>query len=130
MALTAAQMTDVRRFAGYALAGTTQTITDEQDVVYLRFGMITMSLQRRLTTLSASEEAQTVTYLTTLTTLEAAIITAAGNLDTDQAAVWHRNRGEVTDRTSLFDGWRRRMCDFLGLPPGPGLSSGNRLVRC
>jgi hypothetical protein len=48
---------------------------------------------------------------------------AAQNLDTDQAAVWTHNRDEVPDRTTLFDDWRRRLCSFFGLPPGPGLAS-------
>lgn len=129
MALTDAQMMDVRRHAGYPLAGTTMPITADQDVVYLRFGMVQMSLYKRLTSLSAAEEAQVVTYLTTLAALETAIITAAGNLDTDQAAVWRRNRGEVGDRSGLYNQWRRALCDFLGLPPGPALSGATRLVR-
>jgi hypothetical protein len=129
MALTDAQMTDVRRFAGYPLAGTTQPITDEFDLVFLAFGMVTMSLYQRLTSLSASEEAVVGTYLTTLTSLETGIVGAAANLDTDQAAVWHRNRNEVGDREALFSSWRRKLCAFLGLPPGPGLGMGNRVVR-
>lgn len=127
MALTDAQMTDVRRFAGYGVVGTTQPINADSDIVYVRFGMIQMSLYRRLTTLTATEEAALVSYLTTLATLETAIPAAADNLDTDQAAVWHRNRSEVGDRTRLFDQWRRRMCQFLGIAPGPALGAGGGL---
>jgi len=128
VALTAAQLADARRYAGYWLAGTTQVTDDNNDTVYMRFGMVTMSLHRRLTTLSASEEAIMGTYLTTLGTLETAIVGAADNLDTDQAAVWHRNRSEVTDRARLFDEWRRRMCQFIGITPGPGLGLGGAAV--
>ena len=61
--------------------------------------------------------------------LETGIPNAAGNLDTEQAAVWSRNANEVRDRASLFDQWRGRLCGFLGLPPGPDLSgSGLTLV--
>jgi hypothetical protein len=130
MALTDAQMTDVRRYAGYPLAGTTMLITDDQDTVYMRFGMVVMSLHRRLTSLSASEETALAAYLTTLAGLETAVAGAGANLDTDQAAVWKRNRSEVADRAALFDQWRYRMCAFLGLPPGPALAgAGGRLVR-
>jgi hypothetical protein len=130
VALTDAQMTDVRRYAGYPLAGTTMTITDDQDVVYMQFGMVTMSLHRRLTSLSTNEETVLGTYLTTLAGLETAVAGAGANLDTDQAAVWKRNRSEVGDRAALFDQWRFRMCAYLGLPPGPGLAGGgNRLMR-
>ena len=26
------------------------------------------------------------------------------------------------DRARLFDDWRRRLCGFLGVPPGPALA--------
>lgn len=129
MALTAAQLTDVRRFMGYPLNGTTMTITNDQDLVYGYFGMVVMSLQQRLTTLSASEEAVlTATYLTPLYTLETAIFGAGANLDTDVAAVWTRNRSEVADRMKLFDNWRRRMCVFIGFAPGPDLGNGSSQI--
>ncbi|WP_376960113.1 hypothetical protein ABNQ39_20595 [Azospirillum sp. A26] len=131
MALTDAQLADVRRYAGYWVAGTSQPVNDDQDTVYMRFGMVIMSLHKRLTTLSVSEEAVLVnTYLTNLATLETGILGAADNLDTASAAVWVRNANEVGDRTSLFRQWRCAMCDFLGLPYGPGLQQQSRLVRC
>lgn len=128
MALTAAQMTDARRFLGYGLSGTTQPVNGDQDTVYLGFGMITMSLYTRLTSLSASEEAILVNYLGNLTQLEAAVIAAGANLDTDKAAVWTRNRSEVWDRTALYNQQRRAFADFLGCPHGPALAGG-RLLR-
>ncbi len=130
MALTEAQMTDARRFLGYPLAGTTQPVTADQDTVYMRFGMVTMSLHARLTSLSATEEDVLAGYLDTLRTLEAAVPEAGGNLDTDRAAVWTRNRTEVADRAALLDSWRRRLCGFIGIAPGPGLGAANRVVRC
>lgn len=129
--LTDAQLTDVRRFMGYQLAGTTMTITNDQDLVYGRFGMVIMSLHTRLTSLSASEESVLInTYLTNLYALENAIPTVSDNLDTDQAAVWKHNAREQADRDRLFDSWRRRMCAFIGFAPGPGLGSGGvSLIR-
>lgn len=129
--LTDAQLTDVRRFMGYQLAGTTMTITNDQDLVYGRFGMVIMSLHTRLTTLSASEESVLInTYLTNLYTLETAIPAVSANLDTDQAAVWKHNARELADRSALFDSWRRRMCGFIGFAPGPGLGNGGiSLIR-
>ncbi|MGA3803692.1 hypothetical protein ACI2VP_05240 [Ralstonia nicotianae] len=123
--LTDAQLTDVRRFMGYPLAGTTMPITNDQDIVYGRFGMVIMSLHQRLTTLSASEESVLInTYLTNLYTLESAIPTTSDNLDTDAAAVWKHNPNEQRDRDRLFDSWRRRLCEFIGFAPGPILGSG------
>lgn len=121
--LTDAQITDVRRYAGYQLAGT-PPLTSNNDLAYLVVGMRQMSLIERLNSLSASEEAVlTTTYLTNLNALEAAIVTAGANLDTDEAAVWKHNKQEVQDRERLFDSWRRRMCAFLGFAPGPGIGS-------
>jgi hypothetical protein len=131
MALTDAQMADARRYAGYPLAGTTMPITDDQDLVYMRFGMVVMSLHKRLTSLSASEETVLTGYLSSISTLEAAILTASDNLDTAQASVWTWNKNEVSDRTALYNQQRRTMCAFLGLAPGPGLGNGGLSVtRC
>ncbi len=58
-------------------------------------------------------------YLAALTNLELAVPRAGDSLDTDQAAVWTRNRTEPLDRLALFDEWRRRLCAFLGVHPGP-----------
>ncbi|WP_457825096.1 hypothetical protein, partial [Staphylococcus aureus] len=56
MALSEAQMTDIRRYMGYQLVGTTMPITVNSDIVYGSFGMVTMSLYQRLTSLTPSEE--------------------------------------------------------------------------
>ena len=125
MALTDAQMADTRRYMGYPLTGTTMPITNDQDVVYVQFGMVTMSLHQRLTTLSASEETVLInTYLTPLNNMEQDIIGIRDNLDTAQASVWTHNALEQSDRDRLFDSWRRRMCQFIGAAPGPGLGLG------
>ncbi len=78
-------------------------------------------MEYRLNNLDESEEHVVRGYLTNLSVLESAIPQAAGNLDTDQASVWTHNADEVRDRQNLFDNWRRRLCGFLGVPPGPSL---------
>lgn len=67
-------------------------------------------------------------YIGTLNTLEAAIPASSDNLDTSEAAVWSRNQKEVFEREHLYDGWRERLCAFLGLPPGPGLKTNARML--
>lgn len=130
MALTDAQLADARRYLGYQLAGTTMPITAEQDLVYITYGMTVMSLCKRLTSLSAIEETVAISYLTQCTALEAALLGAGDNLDTDAASVWTHNRNEVDDRTALYNQWRRALCGFLGVPPGPALGAGGlRLMR-
>ena len=79
--------------------------------------------------LAPAEIAVTLQYLSTLATLEATIPAISENLDTENAAAWTHNADELRDRTNLLDGWRRRLCGFLGVPPGPALAdSGIALV--
>ena len=75
--------------------------------------------------LSQSETGIVRRHLVTLHNLEAAVPRSGENLDTDQAAVWTRNRDETRDRARLFNSWCRRLCGFLGIPAGPALTDGN-----
>lgn len=118
MAFTEAERTDIRRFCGYPAYG-----AGNQGFQGWRFFQIYGLLEFRLGHLSGSEEATARRFLGTLINLEQAIPASGANLDTDQAAVWTRNRDEVSDRVRLFDSWCRRLCGFLGIPPGPALSS-------
>lgn len=122
---TDAQLVDIRRFAGYPALG-------DGNVVFPYPWMVKkyLALEYRLQHISASEGAVVVnTYLTNLYTLETAIPAASSNLDTEQAAVWKWNKNEVRDREALLDSWRRRLCNFLGIPPGPNFGGpSNALV--
>ncbi len=123
--LTDAERVDARRFCGYPVYG-----PGASGFVGYRFFQAYGTLEYRLTNLTASELAVLRTYLSQLAPLETGILGGAANLDTDVAAVWHRNRNEVRDREKLFDGWRKRLCSFLGVPPGPefGGGDGGRVV--
>ena len=79
------------------------------------------ALEYRINNLSPNEEAVTLTYVATISQLEVAVPMATENLDSDGAAGWRHNRYEVADRFRLLDSWRRRLCAFLGVPPGEGL---------
>jgi hypothetical protein len=100
------EKTDIRRFCGFPAYGGTAA-GFESWRFYQAYGL----LEFRMNNLSSAEEAVVRRYLANLNVLE------------DQAAVWTHNRGEVSDRTALLDDWRRRLCAFFGLPPGPGLAS-------
>ena len=123
MSLTEAEKTDARRFCGYPAYGTSSAGFQNWRF-YQTYGL----LEFRLTNLADTELSVLRQYLSTLAGLEASIPRASENLDTDQAAVWTRNRNEAQDRASLFDNWRRRLCGFLGVPPGPALVSGSSLT--
>lgn len=117
---TDAQKTDIRRFCGYPAYGAGASGFQGWRY-YTAYGL----LEFRLNNLSDAETAVVLSYLTTLATLEGALSETGARLDTAQAAVWTRNPAELRERVALFDGWRRRLCAFLGLPPGPGLGDGS-----
>lgn len=129
--LTPQQQADARRFMGYPMVGDTSP-DDRSDLAYAQVtsGRY-QTLAHRLTSLRAEEEAIIASFLVTLASLENGITRAADNLDTDKAAVWQRNRSEVSDRTRLYNQWRRQLCGLLGIPPGPSLGNGTSVVtRC
>lgn len=128
MALTTAQQVDVRRFMGYSVSGDS-TSFPYRELVYSNVSYMGLSIDYRLQHLTSDEEAiVTNVYLTNLTALEAAIVAAGANLDTDVAAVWTRNKREVEDRTALFNQKRRDLCAFLGFKPGPTLGEGGMKI--
>jgi hypothetical protein len=117
-ALTDNEKIDARRHCGYpAYGGTAAGFSS------WRFYQVYGLLEFRLNNLADGEATIVRRYLGTLAALESAIPRSSDNLDTDQAAVWSRNQNEYRDRELLFDGWRVRLCGFLGIPPGPGFHS-------
>ncbi|OYV29155.1 MAG: hypothetical protein B7Z81_15285 [Acidocella sp. 20-61-6] len=114
---TDAQKVDIRRFCGYPAFGSATT-----GLSNWRFFQAYGTLEYRLNNLAPAEIAVTLQYISTLATLEAAIPPSSENLDTNSAATWVHNDNEALDRVALFDGWRRRLCGFLGVPPGPSLN--------
>lgn len=120
MTFTEAEKTDIRRFCGYPAHGATSA-----GIQSWRFFQIYGLLEFRMGDLSNSEATVVRRYLATLAALEFAVPRAGDNLDTNEASVWTRNPNEVRDRTRLLDDWRRRLCGFLGVPPGPAITDGN-----
>lgn len=119
MAFTESERTDLRRHCGYPTYG-----AGPAGYQGWRFHQVYGLLEFRLGRMTGSEEAVARQYLATLATLERAVPETSTMLDTAQASVWKRNPNEVRERMRLFDDWRRRLCDFMGVPPGPGLHSG------
>lgn len=113
----------IRRFCGYPAYG-----AGAAGFQSWRFFQAYGTLEYRMNNMAPAETQIARQYLTSLYTLEAAIPAAGQNLDTDEAAVWVHNKNEVSDRTALFNSWCRRLCGFLGVPPGPALSDGSNSV--
>lgn len=113
----ATDIVDMRRFAGYPVYGTGAVI-----LAFPWWFKYYEDFEVRWQNMTADEATVVLnTYLPNLRALETAIVGAGSNLDTDAAGPWQHNKDEVRDRQALFDDWRRRFCDFLGVPPGPGL---------
>jgi hypothetical protein len=112
------QKTDIRRFCGYPAYGAAA------DGMGWRFFTAYGALEYRLNNLAPAETQVVLNYLTTLSQLEQVVPMASDNLDSDGAASWVHNRNEIADRLRLLDSWRRRLCSFLGVPPGEGLGNG------
>lgn len=111
---TDAQVVDIRRHSGYPVFG------NDAGVLSYRYFQVYGFFEFRIAQLTANEAAVVInTYLANLTTLENAIPAASANLDTDAASVWIHNKREVADRAALFTYWRKELCNFLGVPPGP-----------
>lgn len=124
MAFTNAEKTDIRRHCGYPAFGAQPT----QGFGY-RFFTQYGTLEYKINNMLPEEEAVIrTTYLANLSTLEAAIPTASANLDTAQAAVWTHNKNELRDRDALYANWRKKLCAFIGIEPGPGLQDGFEVV--
>lgn len=121
--LTDTEKTDIRRFLGYPAIG-----ADASGRSSWRFFDVYGQNEWRMNNLSAPELQQVRLYLSQLYPLETAILGASDNLDTDRAAVWQRNRNEVSDRTGLYNLWRRRLCGFLGIPAGPDLQNSSSQI--
>lgn len=122
-ALTDVEKVNTRRHCGYpAYGGTAGGFSSWR--FYQAYGL----LEYRVNNLTDPEVRVLRGYLDTLSVLEAAIPLASESLDTNQAAIWSRNQNECRDRERLYDGWRTRLCAFLGLPPGPGLRSGSPVL--
>jgi hypothetical protein len=113
------ELTDIRRFCGYPAYG-----AGAAGFQGWRFFQAYGLLEYRMQNLASVEETVVRSYLSQLHSLETDVTGTAQRLDTEQAAVWTRNPREVAERTRLFDGWRRRLCGFLGVPPGPYLNDG------
>jgi hypothetical protein len=114
--LTDHEKIETRRHCGYPAYGSSASGFSTW-LYFQAFGL----LEYRMNNLAEGEIGVVRRYLGTLAILEVAIPRSSDNLDTDKAAVWARNQNEAVDRERLYDGWRIRLCRFLGLPPGPGL---------
>ncbi|GAN86141.1 hypothetical protein LU298_13595 [Komagataeibacter intermedius] len=117
------ELAQARRYMGYPAMG-----SQDSGMQSWRFFRVYGFNEWRLRNLAPAECAQARAFIMQCQMLEDAIMAATANLDTDRAAVWTRNRTEVTDRFTLYTRWRVQLCNFLGIPPGPGLRGMGEIV--
>ncbi|WP_240906371.1 hypothetical protein [Komagataeibacter xylinus] len=122
-ALTDTERAQARRYMGYPAMGSADSGRQSW-----RFFRVYGFNEWRLGHLSPAECAQARAFMAQCQMLESAVMAAGSNLDTDRAAVWTRNRTEVTDRFTLYTRWRVQLCNFMGVPPGPGLRAVGEII--
>ncbi|AQU88823.1 hypothetical protein B0W47_01675 [Komagataeibacter nataicola] len=122
-ALTDTERAQARRYMGYPAMGSA-----DSGMQSWRFFRVYGFNEWRLGHLSPAECAQARAFVAQCQILESAVMAAGSNLDTDRAAVWTRNRTEVTDRFTLYTRWRVQLCNFMGVPPGPGLRGMGEII--
>jgi hypothetical protein len=122
--LTDCEKIDARRYMGYPVFG-----TNPSGNMGWQFYQAAGLLEFRLNNLAPGEEVVLRQYLTTISCLEQAVPDASASLDTSSAGEWVRNPIELAERRRLLEDWSRRLCGFLGLPPGPYLSGGGNTVN-
>lgn len=115
-ALTDAQKVDVRRFCGYPAFG-----AGVDGNAGWRFYQAYGALEYRMNNLSIDEGVVITNMLATLNGFETTLSGSVDDLDTASAGPWTRNPNEVQDRTQMLTLWSRRLCAFLGVPPGPAM---------
>lgn len=124
MSFTTAERVDIRRYCGYPQFGAVPSSFQSY-----RFFVAYGTLEYRMSNMLDEEEAVVRTkFLANLGTLEDAIPSVSDNLDTEKAAVWTHNKNELSDRSALYNKWRRDLCGFMGIPPGPALGAGGNSV--
>ncbi len=121
--LTDQELTDARRFLGYPVFSAGESASLSWALV-----QASSAVDYRLSNLSDTEVAVLRQYLQALRQLECAIPEMSAGMDTQAAGGWVRNPTEFVERTGLFDDWRRRLCAFIGLPPGPALNKSSTVT--
>lgn len=119
MAFTDAQKVQIRKYCGYPVMGNSAT----QFFGY-RYFTHYGQMEFHLNNLSSEEETEVVSQLSELNQLEQDLYGTSGvrdNIDTAKAAVWERNKAELTERKALYRSARLRLCQAVGTVPGPQL---------
>lgn len=111
----------VRRLCWYGMAGS-QNVQAYGYRWVQNYGI----LEFRMNNMSPQEEEEFRILLGQCQSLEAKLLAVACDLDTDTAGPWKRNANQLKEVRSLYKEWRLKLCQFVGLEPGPEYSTGSR----
>ncbi len=124
--LTDTQKVALRKYMGYPAYGGAPDGGWNGFRYFEHYGV----MEYRFNTMTVEEFADiTKIHLPRLVAFEAAIFGVTDNLDEDTVAVISRNKTELADRVRLYTWARVELCNFLGLPFGPGLKVGGSRMR-
>lgn len=79
-------------------------------------------LEYRMINMLPQEEEAFRTLLGQCTALETKVLDVSCNLSTASAGPWTRNPKQLQETNRLYHMWRIKLCQFIGLPPGPELT--------
>jgi len=116
--LTDAERVAAREFCGYPVYG-----PGPGDATFARFMVSYRTLEYRLTALTPEELTIARDHLATCQAAKVAWRSGSDNLDTDQAAIWYRNRDEMPNRRLYYRECRLDLARFMGVPAGPQMDS-------
>jgi len=115
---------DARRFMGYPAYG-----SGPNDDSFGRYFGSYPTMEFRIANLLPAELVTMRARLAALTAEETLFEASGALVYVGTAAVFTRNPNTISEHQRFLDAMRRRLCEFLGLPPGPQLSASSSSIR-
>lgn len=122
MSLTTDEGVAIRRFMWYGMLGN-QNVQAFGYRWATNFGL----LQFRISNLLPQEEAYVRTLISQCETLEQGLLNVQADMDTASAGPWKRNPQQLKENIRLYTFWRKKMCEFFQLPPGPAFATSSQI---
>jgi hypothetical protein len=116
---------DIRRFCGYPAYGFGTSGFWEMGYFLWQYGQ----LELRMNALTVSEYSRVTFIINNLKQLEDDLFGMRAAMIVKQAAVFHRNMDEASDRHGEFGWWAAHLVNFLGVKSGPNFEGRRRHGR-
>lgn len=117
--ITDSQKVDLRRMMWYPIFGSANT--QAYGFRYMsQYGL----MEYRFINMSAEEEMALLVLLNQCLALEIKLAAVSDDLDTSKAGPWTRNSKQLRENNSLLTLWRKKLCEYIGILPGPMHSMG------